>query len=114
MQALTSGRNRFEVMSQFQHMNYVIFEDGVYNLTNMTHPGGFFIMDLIKGQDATKYFYGGYTIEGLDLDPHKHSLYAKNYLSDLQIGKLDFKNCNPLIDIDSIRDDALVINGVLM
>ncbi len=56
---LNSGRNKYEVMMQFKHINYCIYEDKVFDITKISHPGGLYIIDQIRGRDMTKYFYGG-------------------------------------------------------
>lgn len=45
------------------------------------HPGGRFVLQMLKGRDISKFFYGGYCLENNDkgslADGHLHSNYAK-------------------------------------
>lgn len=53
------------------------------------HPGGRFVINQSVGKDISKFFYGGYSLEGnLNggiADGHNHSYYARRIVNDLTI-----------------------------
>ena len=55
------------------------------------HPGGRFVLQHNIGRDISKFFYGGYQLEGnLGASPAKgyaHSSYAKRIVNDLAIAR---------------------------
>jgi cytochrome b involved in lipid metabolism len=58
------------------------------------HPGGTFALEHTIGTDISKYFYGGYALEG-NLSKNrsavawKHSNYARLIVNDIVIGQFD-------------------------
>ena len=61
-----------------------------------SHPGGKFFLQHNVGKDVSKFFYGGYSMEGnLGKKPasgYAHSNYARKIANDLAIGKINVKN----------------------
>ena len=55
------------------------------------HPGGKFLIDHHIGRDVSKYFHGGYSLEGNMNGPpmqgHLHSNYAKKIVLNCTIAK---------------------------
>jgi len=52
------------------------------------HPGGKFVLQHNVGEDISKFFFGGYCLEGnlKGISPgHKHSAYARLIVNDLAI-----------------------------
>lgn len=59
------------------------------------HPGGKFVLKHNIGQDVSKFFHGGYSLEG-NLGPrpaagHKHTNYARKIVNQLIVAQLDRK-----------------------
>lgn len=54
----------------------------------ITHPGGKFVIRHNIGNDISKFFFGGYNLEG-NLEGvsigHKHSAYARKIVNDLTV-----------------------------
>lgn len=54
------------------------------------HPGGKFLIKINNGRDISKFFYGGYCLDGnLNGNPNEgyvHSNYAKMVCNDLTVG----------------------------
>lgn len=75
----------------------VIVDEFVLDIGPFTkhHPGGQFVIKHNIGQDVSKFFHGGYSLEG-NLGPApapgvKHSNYARVIVNDLIIAQLDRK-----------------------
>ena len=79
-------------------MQLVLLDDLVLDVKSFigSHPGGKFFLKHNIGKDISKFFYGGYSMEGnLGKKPasgHAHSNYARKIVNDLAIGKI---NCIP-------------------
>jgi cytochrome b involved in lipid metabolism len=53
------------------------------------HPGGKFSIEMNKGRDVSKYFYGGYSLENIDkVQEHTHSNDARAIVNQLVVGRL--------------------------
>lgn len=54
------------------------------------HPGGKFVLQVNTGRDISKFFYGGYCLEGNSggrpAEGYMHSNYAKLIVNDLIVG----------------------------
>jgi cytochrome b involved in lipid metabolism len=70
--------------------NLVFLDDLVLNVSGYKweHPGGSFVFDLNKGRDVSKYFYGGYSLEG-GVRPYTHSNVARSIVNSLIVGRLN-------------------------
>lgn len=67
----------------------------IYDLTNWTHPGGYYIWAANKWREVSRYFYGAYSDEKLENTPntHNHSQHASRVIEQYYIGKINpFKN----------------------
>ena len=78
--------------------NYFVFADYVYSLSEIlhSHPGGFQIIDGIRGREVDRFLYGGEPLERL-ADEHKrveHSRWALN-LAGPPLAKFDRYNPYP-------------------
>ncbi|EAR94463.2 cytochrome b5-like heme/steroid-binding domain protein (macronuclear) [Tetrahymena thermophila SB210] len=78
------------INKQYPNILYVVHENSVYDITEIQHPGGQFILKHIKGKEISRYFNGGYAYEGTTMSPYRHTLYAQNFLKEFYIG--DIKN----------------------
>jgi len=74
-----------------------ILDEFVLDVSKFTkhHPGGQFVIKHNIGQDISKFFHGGYALEGnLGARPApgwKHTNYARAIVNDLIIAQLDRK-----------------------
>lgn len=73
----------------------MILDDLVVNISGfiMHHPGGRFVLEHNIGNDISKFFYGGYVLEGnigVKNPPHGylHSNYARQVVNKLAIAQL--------------------------
>jgi hypothetical protein len=49
-------------------------------------------MERIAGREIGRYFYGGFPIQNLSIKPHRHTLFAINYIETRYLG--DYRNDN--------------------
>jgi len=60
------------------------------------HPGGKFVLEHNKGRDISKFFYGGYNLEGnLTGNPppgYNHSNYARKIVNGLIVAQFDSRD----------------------
>ncbi|CAD8194973.1 unnamed protein product [Paramecium pentaurelia] len=70
---------------------WCIYKNQVVDLSQMIHPGGNYIWKLIQGQDVTRYILGAYTLDSLNIQPYKHSIYTlkilEQYITGIQINQ---------------------------
>ena len=71
----------------------MIFDDLVLDVKDFmkNHPGGQFSIKENIGNDISKFFYGGYSLEpSSKLAPHTHSNIGRKIINTLVIGKLNY------------------------
>ena len=57
------------------------------------HPGGRFSLEHNIGQDVSKFFYGGYSLENIEkVKEHVHSNDARKIVNCLIVGHLENKS----------------------
>lgn len=72
----------------------VILDELVLDVTEYmdNHPGGRFVMEHNNGRDVSKYFYGGYSMDGnliyKGAKSHNHSNIARATVESLTIARL--------------------------
>jgi cytochrome b involved in lipid metabolism len=72
----------------------VILDELVLDVTEYmeNHPGGKFLLEHNKGRDISKYFYGGYGLDGnlvyKGAKPHTHSNIARAIVESLSVARL--------------------------
>ena len=62
-----------------------MYEDRVFDVTNLDHPGGRFIIQSLCGKEVSRYMSGGLEYSGTFSNTrvqHKHSPFALNMLDD--------------------------------
>lgn len=67
-------------------MNYFIFDNSVYNIERLltTHPGGFTLIDKVRGREVDRFIYGGEFLEEHSNDAaHEHSTQSLKLAEDL-------------------------------
>lgn len=69
-----------EINEQFPDVLYIVYENSVFDISEIQHPGGQFILKHIKGKEISRYFNGGYSCEQTSMMPYRHTLYAVNFL----------------------------------
>ena len=69
-----------------------VLDDYVIDMTKFLneHPGGRFSLEQNIGRDISKFFYGAYSLENIDVvEPHNHTSDARLIVNALIIGKLE-------------------------
>jgi len=94
---------------------WVILDDLVVDVEKfaLRHPGGQFAINQNIGRNISKYFYGGYSLEGnigSQKSGHLHTNYAKKIVIDIAIGRL--ATCDDDKDEGS-DDDEFLHNRVM-
>ncbi|KAL4471634.1 hypothetical protein ABPG74_008527 [Tetrahymena malaccensis] len=93
------------INKQFPNILYVVHENSVYDITEIQHPGGQFILKHIKGKEISRYFNGGYGYEGISMPPYRHTLYAHNLLKEFYIGDIKNDYYNIFIEKEQIQKE---------
>ena len=79
--------NRVKNGQKLHLLDYMVLDlSGFYD----QHPGGRFVLEYTIGRDISKFFYGGYCLEGNGASPAKgynHSNYAKMIVDSLIVGR---------------------------
>lgn len=72
-----------DINSLFTELNFVTIEDRVFDIKDLDHPGGRFILPKLTGRDISRYFYGSQSFDLFGksvMIKHAHSALAFNYL----------------------------------
>lgn len=67
-------------------MNYFIFDNSVYSIQRLltTHPGGFTLIDKVRGREVDRFIYGAEFLEQYSNDsPYEHSAQSLKLAEDL-------------------------------
>lgn len=75
-------------MQAYPNIKYVLYKDGIYNISQIAHPGGHFIFISVNGRDVSRFLVGAYPLESTTMQSYKHSPYAMQLLLKNKIGTL--------------------------
>lgn len=80
------------------------------------HPGGQFVLTHNAGRDISKFFYGGYSMEGNigNSKPafgYNHSSYAKRIIESLAIATYESSVIAVETNVRILQDETKRING---
>ncbi len=90
----TMTTDEFHRRVREKSQNLVILDELVLDVTEYmeNHPGGKFLLEHNKGRDVSKFFYGGYALDGnLTVNgavPHMHSNSARAIIESLTVARL--------------------------
>lgn len=76
------------IENDYSNLLWVTFNEKIINLTGLTHPGGNFIWEAVKGREVSRFIYGAYGLEKHDMAPYRHSMAAFNVMEARVIGSL--------------------------
>ena len=71
--------------SLFKDLNWILFEDRVFDITGIDHPGGRYITETLRGKEVSRFMLGGNEYMGADTNVrvyHHHSPMALNLLEE--------------------------------
>lgn len=101
-----------QIRKEIPGVRYVLYNDGVYDISHISHPGGRFIFERINGREVSRFLFGAYPLECTNMPEYRHTDFAIQLLLSKQIGKIQpipiFNNN------DIFRDDWAVSNRILM
>lgn len=106
--------DEFEVAVE-KGATYVILDEFVLDVGSFIkeHPGGSFVLKHNIGRDISKFFYGGYSLEG-NLGPrpaagHKHSNYARKIVNQLIIAQLEREKVvqSTICELDDVKSNIV-------
>ena len=69
-------------------MNFVLWNDGIFDISKVNHPGPQFIFNEIKGREIGRFIFGAYGLESTELKEHIHSKDAITLLEDCWVGEV--------------------------
>ncbi|EAR87476.1 cytochrome b5-like heme/steroid-binding domain protein (macronuclear) [Tetrahymena thermophila SB210] len=78
-----------EIVNQYDKTLLVIFDNGIYDIKNMYHPGGNFIIKKMKGREIGRFMYGAFGLETSNMAGYEHSKYAYDMLEQYYIGEIE-------------------------
>ena len=87
----------------------VILDDLVLDVTafSKSHPGGKFLIERNIGNDISRYFHGGYSLENINqVNNYRHSRDARIIVNDLIIGRFIDEAPTKLMKIEAVLRDA--------
>ncbi|EAS06748.2 DOMON domain protein (macronuclear) [Tetrahymena thermophila SB210] len=85
-----------QIKAALPNLKWVIYNQGVYDISNFVHPGGQFIINEIIGKEIGRYMIGAFPLEGYNFKPHNHSFAAIKLLKENKIGSLKYEESNML------------------
>ncbi|KAL4435821.1 hypothetical protein ABPG74_015789 [Tetrahymena malaccensis] len=89
-------RETSQIIAALPNLKWVIYNQGVYDISEFVHPGGQFIIKEVIGKEIGRYMLGALPLEGYNFKPHTHSSSAINVLLKNKIGDLEYGESNML------------------
>ncbi|KAL4484234.1 hypothetical protein ABPG72_003518 [Tetrahymena utriculariae] len=89
-----------QIIAALPNLKWVIYNQGVYDITDFIHPGGQFIIKEVIGKEIGRYMLGAFSLEGYTFKSHTHSSAAFNLLKQSKIGDLEYGESNILQTVD--------------
>lgn len=86
-----------QILAAVPSVKWIIYNQGVYDITGFQHPGGQFLINPIIGKEVGRYLNGSLPLEGFDTKPHTHSAKTFAYLKKQLIGYLNYDDSNSLL-----------------
>ncbi|KAL4484235.1 hypothetical protein ABPG72_003519 [Tetrahymena utriculariae] len=86
-----------QIIVALPNLKWVIYNQGVYDISDLVHPGGQFIIKEVVGKEIGRYMLGALPLEGYTFKPYTHSSSAINLLKKNKIGDLNYGESNMLI-----------------
>lgn len=94
----------------YSSVNWSAFEDKIFEIKELDHPGGKFLLTWSNRRDITKYIYGVSSMvvfddngDGFVFIKYKHSIFFKNYVLDNCLGRYN-------TSVDLFREESLPDN----
>lgn len=63
---------------------WVSYEDRVFDITNIDHPGGRFITKTLQGQEISRFMSAGQEYNGTDANKSVHHIHSSSALNLLE------------------------------
>jgi len=76
LEYLEKGVPASQIRKLIPKINYVLYNDGAYDISNINHPGGRFIFERINGREVSRFLFGAYPLECTIMPEYKHPDYA--------------------------------------
>ncbi|KAL4435822.1 hypothetical protein ABPG74_015790 [Tetrahymena malaccensis] len=86
-----------QIIAALPNLKWVIYNQGVYDISDLVHPGGQFIIKEVIGKEIGRYMLGALPLEGYTFKPYAHSSAAINLLKKNKIGDLNYGETNMLV-----------------
>lgn len=86
---LQSNTPTRKILESYPRTPYVLFKDKLYDIGNLMHPGGNYLLEELRGEEVSRYIYGAYSYELAQCEPHRHTVYAHKMLSERFVGDVD-------------------------
>ena len=52
-----------EIVQYYKNMVLVLYDNKIYNIIDVNHPGGNFLIKQIKGREIGRFMYGAFGLE---------------------------------------------------
>ncbi|EAS06749.3 DOMON domain protein (macronuclear) [Tetrahymena thermophila SB210] len=85
-----------QIIAALPNLKWVIYNQGIYDISDLVHPGGQFIIKEVIGKEVGRYMLGALPLEGHNFQPYAHSSSAFNLLKKNKIGDLNYGESNIL------------------
>ena len=96
---LSKGVSKTDIMKEYPNIKYVMYKCKIYDITEMVHPGGAFIIEKVIGEEISRYLHGAYGLESTKMAPYCHSTYALRLLEEFFVADLDTSTLGLMVPI---------------
>ncbi len=86
---LSKGVQKDTIIRQYPNIKYLMYKYKVYDVTNLLHPGGNYIIQKLQGEEISRYIHGAYGLESTKLPAYTHTVFAHKLLEQHYIGEID-------------------------
>lgn len=76
-------------MREYPNIKYVMYKYKIYDITDLVHPGGAFIIEKVVGEEISRYIHGAYGLESTKMNAYCHTVFAQRLLDHYYIDDLD-------------------------
>ena len=84
---IQENRKIEEIQNLLPRIRWILLGNRVYDVSNLNHPGGDFLIQNCIGKEISRYFFGAHSLEiNQKNPPHNHSIWAFNLLNSKFIG----------------------------
>lgn len=86
---ISKGVSKNSIIREYPNIKYLMYKYKVYDVSELLHPGGNFIIEKLLGEEISRYIHGAYGLESTKLPAYTHTVFAHKLLEEHYVGDID-------------------------